>query len=103
MKVRVGWRNWADIDLYAVDKIRIRACRVAEWVDGERQNSKFFLISLGLNLPTMLRKHLNLSLASTLRAPSTLPASYRFFSSSSLRQNVLNELESRGMLQDLTR
>ncbi|GAA5948735.1 hypothetical protein JCM3765_004989 [Sporobolomyces pararoseus] len=50
----------------------------------------------------MLRKQVNPSLIATLRAPTIPTASYRFFSSTSLRQNVLNELESRGMLQDLT-
>ncbi|GAA6005521.1 hypothetical protein JCM11491_003671 [Sporobolomyces phaffii] len=50
----------------------------------------------------MLRKHLQSSLTPASKTSVTSTASYRFFSSSSLRQNVLNELEQRGMLQDLT-
>ncbi|GAA5879597.1 hypothetical protein JCM16303_003267 [Sporobolomyces ruberrimus] len=50
----------------------------------------------------MLRKHLQTGLLPVLRAPSARPASYRTFSSSCSCRNVLNELESRGMLQDVT-
>ncbi|GAA5913037.1 tyrosine--tRNA ligase MSY1 [Sporobolomyces salmoneus] len=50
----------------------------------------------------MLRKNLRSSLLPLSKPSATPTAIHRFFSSSSLRQNVLNELESRGMLQDLT-
>ncbi|GAA5830727.1 hypothetical protein JCM3766R1_003405 [Sporobolomyces carnicolor] len=50
----------------------------------------------------MFRRHLRSSTIPLCKVPATSTATARFFSSSALRQNVINELESRGMLQDLT-
>ncbi|GAA5831221.1 hypothetical protein JCM5353_007386 [Sporobolomyces roseus] len=50
----------------------------------------------------MISRQLLSNVHPPLRATRTVAASYRFFSTTSLRQNVLKELEERGMLQDLT-
>ncbi|GAA5958925.1 hypothetical protein JCM21900_005414 [Sporobolomyces salmonicolor] len=50
----------------------------------------------------MLQRELMRSLICSTRLSPTPPASSRFFSSSASCQNVLNELEQRGMLADIT-
>ncbi|GAA5881568.1 hypothetical protein JCM1840_003446 [Sporobolomyces johnsonii] len=50
----------------------------------------------------MLRRELTRSLVCPTRSSSTPPASFRLLSSSASRQNVLNELEQRGMLAGIT-